>query len=145
MDKEKHILSKEEQTKMLETEKKIKQLELLHEAKAVMQEKEKYYSEIYNEIFLFDRSKKACDIAKMFLDGNKKLITKYKTNDEAYAIIIKLAIRDFFLLILLDHRDLFNGNKKLQAIHKNVMFNKNHATKTDLEEINNWCENLVKG
>jgi len=144
MDKNKQFLSKEEKTKMLATEKKIKQLELLRESREIMKDKERHYSEIYNALFLFDRTKNPHDIAKMFLEGRNKLNAKYKISDESYPIIIKLAIRDFFLLILLDHRQLFNESAELQAIHKNVMFNENHATEDDLTAITNWCTSLIK-
>lgn len=121
-------------------------LELTHEEKNEAIKKEEHFRNIYNETYSFDTTKSFYDLCTMLITGNKIMIEKYKdkdkdSNDLKY--IIKFAFRDFFILLFIGMKSIFDNDIFLKELHKKVYFSKTYVTMDDFEKLIEYASKYI--
>lgn len=105
---------------------------------------EEHYRKLYNEIFNFNQTKDFSELCTMLIDGYNNLLKQYQKNSKETGLIIKFAFRDFFLLIFINLKNIFDENEFLKNIHKKVYFSDNYVDIKTFDELIEYCKKQIQ-
>ncbi|MGL4950389.1 MAG: hypothetical protein ACRC4M_00900 [Mycoplasma sp.] len=109
--------------------------------------KEEHFRNLYNEIFDFNSTKNFNELCGMLITGYEKLMTTYASKQdqaEDVSFIIKFAFRDFFLLMFINMKSVFDNDEFLKTIHKKVYSSANYVEIQDFVSLIDYCKEKVK-
>ncbi len=105
---------------------------------------EEHYRKLYNEIFNFNQTKDFSQLCEMLIDGYNNLLKQYQKESKETELIIKFAFRDFFLLIFINLKSVFDGNEFLKNIHRKVYFSDNYVDIKTFDELVEYCKKQIQ-
>ncbi|MGL4951532.1 MAG: hypothetical protein ACRC4L_00955 [Mycoplasma sp.] len=108
--------------------------------------KEEYFRNLYTNIFDFSSTKDFKELCSMLLNGYDCLMSAYKDKKEAQgdiSYIIKFAFRDFYLLIFINMKNIFDNSELLKDLHKKVYSSNNYVELEDFEKLVNFCREEI--
>lgn len=109
--------------------------------------KEKYYADLYKEIFSMKQTRDFPELCNDLVKGYHCMMYAYKDKPETQddiQYIIKFAFRDFFLLLFMGNKKHFDESKFLQEFHKKNYFSNEYVTLKEFEKLIDYCEKIVK-
>lgn len=121
------------------------ELSITPEQKEEAIRKEKYYRDLYNKIYDLNSTKSFKELSKDLIKGYENMINLYQDESkdkEDMKYIIKFAFRDFFLLIFINMKKVFDESEYLKDIHRKVYLSQNYVTLDQFEELINYCKNF---
>lgn len=110
--------------------------------------KEDHYRKLYYSIYDLNSTRNFNELANDLITGYDKMIDIYKNDSSKdqkdINFIIKFAFRDFFLLIFINMKNLFDNNEFLKDLHRKVYMSDNYVTIEDFDQLVNYCREYIK-
>lgn len=109
--------------------------------------KEKYYRELYNEIWNFSTTKSFADLVNMLITGYDCMLVAYKDKTRAQGDIdylIKFAFRDFYLLMFINMKEIFDNDEFLKEFHRQVYTSENYIQQDEFKELVKYCKDKIR-
>lgn len=108
--------------------------------------KEEYFRKLYGEIFDLNQTRDFKVLCKALIEGYDCMMSAYKDKPEIKGdidYIIKFAFRDFYLLIFINMKQIFDNDNFLKDLHKKVYFSENYVNLEDFEKLIDYCKKIL--
>ena len=109
--------------------------------------KEEHYRKLYGQIYDFNQTRDFAVLCNSLISGYENMLKIYEDESKDKKdidFIIKFAFRDFYLLMFINLKSVFDNDQFLKDLHKKVYFSDNYVNIDDFRKLIDYCRKFVK-